>query len=92
MRLQVETALKRLNPRADACQIWNADEEYSIPGDQLQAALQLCKRILRMFQDMIEAIRDNREPVVNGEEAKKALAIVLAMYQSVETGKEVAIS
>lgn len=43
------------------------------------------------FQDMIDAIKEDREPVLNGEEGRKSLAIVLAMYQSAETGREVVV-
>jgi UDP-N-acetyl-2-amino-2-deoxyglucuronate dehydrogenase len=36
----------------------------------------------RQFLDFAEAIRSSREPLVNGEEAYRALEIVLAIYQS----------
>ncbi|QAA30598.1 Gfo/Idh/MocA family protein [Clostridium manihotivorum] len=42
-----------------------------------------------LFKDMINAIRENKTPYVDGEEGKKAMAIVLAAYKSRLTGKEV---
>ncbi|WP_257345914.1 Gfo/Idh/MocA family protein [Pseudalkalibacillus decolorationis] len=41
------------------------------------------------LEDMIQAIQDDREPVVNGEEGLKPLEIILAIYQSAQTGKSV---
>jgi predicted dehydrogenase len=41
------------------------------------------------LQDFIAAIKEDRQPLVPGEEAKKSLALVLAMYESAETGREV---
>lgn len=43
----------------------------------------------RQIQDMIEAVREGREPRVNGEEGRKALEIVLAVYQSARSGQTV---
>ena len=34
------------------------------------------------IQDMIDAVQEGREPVVTGEEARKAVAIITAIYQS----------
>lgn len=39
--------------------------------------------------DMIQAIRGNREPQVNGEEARKSVDLILAIYESARSGKEV---
>jgi len=36
----------------------------------------------KQIQDMIEAVRNNKEPFVNGEEGIKSLEIVLAIYKS----------
>jgi predicted dehydrogenase len=38
---------------------------------------------------MIHAIHEDREPLVNGEEGRRALEIVLAVYESSRTGKTV---
>jgi hypothetical protein len=38
---------------------------------------------------MIEAIINNREPLIPGEEGKKALKVILAIYKSSKEKKEV---
>ncbi len=35
-----------------------------------------------LFKDMIDAINNDREPLINGEEGKKSVAIILAAYKS----------
>ncbi len=42
-----------------------------------------------ILEDMAEAIRTGREPLVSGEEGRKALEIILAIYRSAETGMPV---
>ncbi|WP_066190967.1 MULTISPECIES: Gfo/Idh/MocA family protein [Gracilibacillus] len=42
--------------------------------------------------DMIQAIKEDREPLVSGEEARKAVDLLLAIYESARTGKEVQLS
>lgn len=39
-----------------------------------------------LFKDMIDAINNNREPLVSGEQGKKGMAIILAAYKSRLTG------
>ena len=46
----------------------------------------------RQIADMIAAIREDREPLVNGIEGRKPLEIVLAVYESARTGKPVGLS
>lgn len=45
----------------------------------------------RQIEDMVNAINEDREPVVNGEEGKKSLKIVLAAYESARTGVSVSL-
>lgn len=35
-----------------------------------------------VIQDMIDAIKDNKSPMVSGKEARKAVAVITALYQS----------
>jgi predicted dehydrogenase len=49
------------------------------------------ERHRRQLQDVIDAIRTDRDPAVTGEEARKSLAIVRAIYESAETGREVTL-
>lgn len=41
------------------------------------------------FNDMVDAIKNNREPLINGQEARRSLELVLAIYRSSNTGKVV---
>jgi len=42
-----------------------------------------------LFEDVIEAIKKDRKPLVDGIEGKKAIEVILAMYKSSRTGKSV---
>lgn len=42
-----------------------------------------------LFKDMINAIKENREPLVSGVEGKKGMSIILAAYKSRLTGMPV---
>ncbi|MBO5608327.1 MAG: Gfo/Idh/MocA family oxidoreductase [Treponema sp.] len=44
-----------------------------------------------LFRDVLESIKYNREPLVNGEKGKKALDIILAIYESQKTGLPVTL-
>jgi predicted dehydrogenase len=42
-----------------------------------------------LFKDFVEALDQNRDPLITGEKGKKALEIILAIYQSQKTGQPV---
>jgi predicted dehydrogenase len=42
-----------------------------------------------LFKDFVEAVENNRDPLVSGAKGKKALDIILAIYKSQKTGKPV---
>ena len=42
-----------------------------------------------LYADFIDAIEQNRDPLISGEKGKKALEIILAIYKSQKTGKPV---
>lgn len=42
-----------------------------------------------LYADVIEAIRDNREPYVTAEDGRRALELILAVYQSAAIGEPV---
>lgn len=46
---------------------------------------------IKQMNDMIEAIEQNREPIINGEEGYKPLEIILAIYESARTGKSITL-
>ena len=41
------------------------------------------------IEEMVNAIRENRDPFITGEEGRKAVEIIHAIYQSSQTGKPV---
>jgi UDP-N-acetyl-2-amino-2-deoxyglucuronate dehydrogenase len=41
------------------------------------------------LQDLVDAIREDRDPMVTGEEARDAVEIILAVYRSAKTGQPV---
>ncbi|TLS38494.1 Gfo/Idh/MocA family protein [Pseudalkalibacillus caeni] len=45
-----------------------------------------------IIEDMAKAIVEDREPVVSGEDGRKALSLVLALYESAETNTPVKIN
>lgn len=46
---------------------------------------------IRLIQDMVKAVRNGTEPMIPGTEARKAVDLVLAIYESSRTGKEINI-
>jgi UDP-N-acetyl-2-amino-2-deoxyglucuronate dehydrogenase len=42
-----------------------------------------------LIDDMISAINEDRDPMITGESARKAVDLILAIYESSKTGKEV---
>lgn len=44
-----------------------------------------------LFKDVVSAVEENREPLVSGEKGKKALDVILAIYESQKTGKPVSL-
>lgn len=61
-----------------------AETEAQVAGEQPTA-----HRL--QFMDMMAAIREDREPLVNGVEGRKGLEIIQAIYQSARTGKSVSL-
>jgi UDP-N-acetyl-2-amino-2-deoxyglucuronate dehydrogenase len=44
---------------------------------------------LEQFRDFIEAVKNDREPLVNGQEARKSLALILGIYESSKMNRPV---
>ncbi|MDQ0338567.1 putative dehydrogenase [Caldalkalibacillus uzonensis] len=44
-----------------------------------------------IVEDMIQAVKYDREPMIPGEEARKAVDLILAIYESARSGKEVKV-
>ena len=43
----------------------------------------------KLFQDFLNAIKKNNQPLVNGHEGRKSVEVILAIYKAAETGKAV---
>jgi predicted dehydrogenase len=41
------------------------------------------------FQDVLNAIKKGKQPLIDGPEGRKAIELILAIYKSAETGKPV---
>lgn len=46
----------------------------------------------RFVTDMVQAVLEDREPLINGEEARKGVDVILAIYESAKTGKEIVLT
>ncbi|MFI4873905.1 MAG: Gfo/Idh/MocA family oxidoreductase [Blastopirellula sp. JB062] len=46
---------------------------------------------LAQFKDFADAIKKDREPLINGPEGRRAVEVILAIYKSAETGKSVSL-
>jgi predicted dehydrogenase len=69
-----------VNGKIETLEFMNEDKEIS-----------LGKFPRNPVEDMVESILNDREPLINGEEAKKSLKIVLAIYKSSREGKPVKV-
>lgn len=46
---------------------------------------------LGQMQDMVDAVREDRNPMVTGQDARQSLALILGIYQSSREGKQVVL-
>ena len=77
--------VKEIDPPAAVpanLQLGDIDDPWAYP--QTRHRIQL--------QDMVDAVRENRQPMLSGNEARVSLAINMAIYESSRTGKEVLLS
>ncbi|MGC8863931.1 MAG: Gfo/Idh/MocA family oxidoreductase, partial [Armatimonadota bacterium] len=44
------------------------------------------------INDLVQAINENRPPVVDGREARKAIEIIAAIYKSAKSGRQVLLA
>ncbi|MCS0790796.1 Gfo/Idh/MocA family oxidoreductase [Cytobacillus firmus] len=70
---------------------WNVKE---MPEDEVEKIIQTVKQDpigkpghQCIIEDMVQAIKENREPVVTGLDGRKALELVLALYESARTNQ-----
>jgi UDP-N-acetyl-2-amino-2-deoxyglucuronate dehydrogenase len=73
----------------DAISVWDIEGESSAPGAAAQitdgssnpAAISTEGHRLQI-EDMLHAVRENQEPIINGHEGRKSLEVVTALYQA----------
>lgn len=41
------------------------------------------------FKDLLDAVKKNRRPAVDGLEGRRSVEVILAIYKAAETGREV---
>jgi predicted dehydrogenase len=46
----------------------------------------------RLIEDLVSAIREGRAPMIPGTDARRAIALILACYESARTGRAVTVS
>ena len=46
---------------------------------------------MEQLKDFVKAVRTGGDPVVNGEEGRKSVEIILAIYKAAQTGKKVTL-
>lgn len=76
------------NQAADMLHQYAADRVAATAGSD-PASLSMAHR--EQIRDFIEAIHEDREPLVNIEEGRKPVAIILAIYESAKSGRPVQV-
>jgi UDP-N-acetyl-2-amino-2-deoxyglucuronate dehydrogenase len=85
------------NAQYDQILFWNVDGAHQ--GVEIEKNITLGDiddpwaypqtRHRHQLQDMIDAIREDRDPILTGEDARISLAINMAVYESSRTGREI---
>jgi len=71
--------VETLNNKIRTCEFADEIEESQESGSPFADAI----------EDFVDAVHNDREPLINGEEGRKSLEVVKAVYHSALTGKEI---
>ena len=76
--------------------IWNFTEEHPDDINVLEKYKENPPNVygfghVRYFENVIDAIKNNRRALVDGLEGRKSLELINAIYESIETGQEIAL-
>jgi UDP-N-acetyl-2-amino-2-deoxyglucuronate dehydrogenase len=85
---------ERVEGRQGVNDVWSipGEEEAAVGWEQAEANRPGFPEFhFLQIQDFIDAVREGREPVVTGAEARKSLELILAIYQSSRTGAPVTL-
>jgi predicted dehydrogenase len=63
-------------------------EEEDVTGDNKAVTSQGHEFLI---DDLVQAIKEDRDPYITGESARKAVDLILAIYESARTGKDVEV-
>ncbi len=88
-RLEISGARGTIILDGDAISVWDIEGETSESGAAEQitdgssnpAAIST-EGHRRQIEDMLHAVREDREPIINGHEGRKSLEVVTALYQA----------
>jgi UDP-N-acetyl-2-amino-2-deoxyglucuronate dehydrogenase len=98
-RIEVHGERGNVVVEGDQITLWNVEGEgpetgeaglgsLSGPGGSRGAGVQAH---VEQISDVLAAIEEGREPALNGQEARRAVELILAIYQSARTGETVAL-
>lgn len=86
----------------DNVEYWNVDGESltpadAFPGGEVKTGASVPENIpytshKKQFENLLQSIRENDQPMVTGEEGRATLELVLAVYESSRTGKPVILA
>lgn len=95
-RLELHGARGNVHVEANEVRLWEVEgepaERYEGPpaataaSDPRGGLEDAVRAHAAQIQDLIDAIREDREPQLNGPEARRAVELILAIYRSSETG------
>jgi predicted dehydrogenase len=84
---------------ADRLRLWDVEgeppEEHAVAGavtgagDPAAGLADAVNAHVEQIRDVLLAIEEGREPILNGREARRAVELILAIYESSETGRVV---
>jgi len=101
-RVEVHGTRGNVHIEANEVRLWEVEgepvERHDAPevetaSSDPRAGLDLAVRAhADQIQDLIDAIREDREPKLSGREARRAVELILAVYRSSETGAVVELA
>jgi len=65
-------------------------EEESVGGVSDPAAIGIEGHV-RLVADIVSAVKEDRDPMITGESARKSVELILAIYESSRTGREIVL-
>ena len=68
-----------------------ADEHVTL-AERLAKTAYLYPKHVEVIDDFAQAVLDGKEPSTTGPEARRSLALVLAIYESARSGREIVLN